>query len=189
MTTPNDRAVLNHILNPLLPAEVSGEDDPIVEEESGDAPANLAEVKRLEIEGVKAAEAKQLDEAVSLLTRAVDLCPTRASTFNNRAQVLRLRGNVEEALNDLNKAIELSGGKGKAACQAYVQRAMIARLQNRDADAKADYEKAAEMGSSFAKMQLIAMNPYAAMCNKMLAEVMTKLQRGEPTDQELDHAG
>jgi hypothetical protein len=53
---------------------------------------------------------------------------------------------------------------------------------------QADYEKAAELGSGFAKMQLIAMNPYAAMCNKMLAEVMTKLQRGEPTDQELDHA-
>jgi hypothetical protein len=40
------------------------------------------------------------------------------------------------ALNDLNKAIELSGGKGKAASQAYVQRAMVARLQDRESDAK-----------------------------------------------------
>jgi hypothetical protein len=36
----------------------------------------------------------------------------------------------------------------------------------------------------FAKQQLIAMNPYAAMCNKMLADVFGKLRRGENDEHE-----
>ncbi len=32
------------------------------------------------------------------------------------------------ALQDLDKAIELSEGRGKAACQAYTQRAMLHKL-------------------------------------------------------------
>ena len=47
---------------------------------------------------------------------------------------------------------------------------------------QADFEKAALLGSSFARNQLVAMNPYAAMCNKMLADVIGKLQRGDPED-------
>lgn len=64
-------------------------------DESGDSSADQIEAKKLEIQGVRAAESKNLDEALSLLTRAIELYPTRASLFNNRAQVLRLRGNVE----------------------------------------------------------------------------------------------
>jgi len=37
--------------------------------------------------------------------------------------------NVSGALNDLEKAIELSEGHGKVACQAYTQRGLIRRLQ------------------------------------------------------------
>jgi hypothetical protein len=35
-------------------------------------------------------------------------------------------------LNDLNKAIELSEGKSKVACQAYTQRGLVERLEGRD---------------------------------------------------------
>ena len=60
-----------------------------------------------------------------------------------------------------------------------------------------DYEKAAALGSTFAKTQLVALNPYAAMCksdfillklflsdlgNAMLADVFAKTQRGESSD-------
>ena len=38
----------------------------------------------------------------------------------------------EEALADLNRAIELSEGQGKSGCQAFVQRAMIHRLKGDD---------------------------------------------------------
>lgn len=41
------------------------------------------------------------------------------------------------------------------------------------------------MGSMFAKVQLAALNPYAAMCNKMLAQMISKVQRGE-NEQSLD---
>jgi hypothetical protein len=42
-----------------------------------------------------------------------------------------------------------------------------------------DYQKAANLGSKFAKMELVTLNPYAAMCNQMLFEVMEKLRKGE----------
>lgn len=89
---------------------------------------------------------------------------------------------MDDALADLNKAIELSEGRGRAACQAFVQRAMIERLRGNDDLARADFEKAATLGSQFAKTQIVMMNPYAAMCNKMLHDVIGKLQRGEPED-------
>lgn len=43
----------------------------------------------------------------------------------------------------------------------------------------ADFKIAASLGGQFAKRQVIAMNPYAALCNQMLAEVITKLRTGE----------
>lgn len=42
-----------------------------------------------------------------------------------------------------------------------------------------DFEAAAKLGSEFAKAQLVQMNPYAALCNRMLRDVMGKLERGE----------
>jgi hypothetical protein len=47
---------------------------------------------------------------------------------------------------------------------------------------QADFERAAAGGCVFAKNQLIALNPYAAMCNKMLGGVFDRLRRGEPED-------
>ncbi|KAK6062090.1 hypothetical protein COOONC_00239 [Cooperia oncophora] len=85
-------------------------------------------------------------------------------------------GKPEEALTDLNQAISLSNGVGRSACQAFVQRAMIHRLRGDDDSARADFQKASELGSSFAKMQMVALNPYAAMCNKMLSEVFEQSQ-------------
>jgi len=42
-----------------------------------------------------------------------------------------------------------------------------------------DLKKASHLGSEFAKTRLIALNPYAAMCNAMMTEMMTKIRRGE----------
>lgn len=52
------------------------------------------DAKRLEFEGIKAAETGSLDEAVRLFTEAIQLCPSRASCYNNRAQAYRLQGNI-----------------------------------------------------------------------------------------------
>lgn len=88
---------------------------------------------------------------------------------------------VTEAREDLNNAINLSQGRGRAACQAYCQRGLINLKENRTEDAKRDFEFAVKLGSQFAKAQLVQLNPYAALCNKMLRGVFDKLQKGLPT--------
>ena len=55
---------------------------------------------------------------------------------------------------------------------------MIHRLEGRDDLARSDFESAANLGSKFAKAALAAMNPYAAMCNQMLKNVFTALEKG-----------
>lgn len=55
---------------------------------------------------------------------------------------------------DLNTAIDLSKGKGRAACQAFTQRAMIHRLQGNDDLAREDFQAASNLGSEFAKAQV-----------------------------------
>lgn len=57
----------------------------------------------------------------------VSLAPLRPSSYNNRAQALRLAGRPDEALTDLNKAIELSGGEGRAGSAALCQRGVLYR--------------------------------------------------------------
>uniref|UniRef100_A0A1I7Z8R4 TPR_REGION domain-containing protein n=1 Tax=Steinernema glaseri TaxID=37863 RepID=A0A1I7Z8R4_9BILA len=181
MSSSNDRAVLNMILNPLMPTETTAGDAPIPEDKEI-AHEGFKESRKIELEGVAKAEQGDVEEALRLFTAAIEICPVNPSIYNNRAQALRLLGKIDDSLTDLDKAIELSGGSGKSACQSFVQRAMVRRLQGKSDEAKADFQRAADLGSSFAKMQLVAINPYAAMCNKMLSEVMGKLQRGEETD-------
>lgn len=55
---------------------------------------------------------------------------------------------------DLETALGLSEGKGRAACQAFTQRAMIHRLHGEDDLARADFQEAASLGSEFAKAQV-----------------------------------
>ncbi|XP_025122593.1 tetratricopeptide repeat protein 36 isoform X2 [Bubalus bubalis] len=83
----------------------------------------------------------------------------------------------EGALEDLERALALSGGRGRTARQGFVQRGLVARLQGRDDDARRDFERAARLGSPFARRQLVLLNPYAALCNRMLADVMGQLRR------------
>lgn len=59
-----------------------------------------------------------------------------------------------DAMTDLETAIRLSEGKGRAACQAFTQRAMIHRLHGQDDLARADFQAAANLGSEFAKAQV-----------------------------------
>ncbi|XP_063605475.1 tetratricopeptide repeat protein 36 homolog [Penaeus indicus] len=181
MASAGDRAILNSIFNPLLPVGecVFEEDIPKELKDPDDASPDCAEAKEQEVLGVKAAEAGDVEGALVHFNRAIEITSYRPSGYNNRAQALRLQGKVEEAMADLNTAIELSKGKGRAACQAFTQRAMIHRLQGNDDLAREDFQAASNLGSEFAKAQLVQMNPYAALCNKMLHDVFSKLQRGE----------
>jgi len=192
MGTAHDKEILSHIFNPLLPLSRS---EFLQEEESQEAEVDTSEAsdentqlsQELELRGVSAAEKEDYDLALDLLRQAISASPQRASPYNNRAQVHRLKQDIQQAKMDLNNAINLSGGKGKAASQAFVQRGLISLKEKRESEAKADFEAAAKLGNQFAKAQLIQMNPYAALCNKMLRDVMGKIQRGESEYYENDN--
>jgi len=147
------------------------------------------------------AEEKNFEESFRLFDKALTQAPESPSILNDRAQALRLVNRDEgianinfrkiifkkikfyyhinrilslEALKDLHKAVELSKGKGKAGIQALCQRGALYRWMDQVDKAKEDFIRAAKAGSSFAKSQLVAMNPYAAMCNAMLREITSK---------------
>lgn len=81
------------------------------------------------------------------------------------------------AVADLNEAIHLSGGQGRSGCQALCQRGIMNRKEGLVDLARKDFEAAAKLGSHFAKMQLVELNPYAALCSQMLHDVTGKLQQ------------
>ncbi|XP_004604782.2 tetratricopeptide repeat protein 36 [Sorex araneus] len=182
MGTPNDQAVLQAIFNPNSPfgdldgLELGEVADGEVDEDGAFPQAELEQSKGLELQGVTAAEAGDFGTALERFSQAIGLLPQRASAYNNRAQARRLQGDVAGALEDLERALALSGGRGRTARQGFVQRGLLARLQGRDDDARRDFERAAQLGSPFARRQLVLLNPYAALCNRMLADMMGQLR-------------
>ena len=171
----------------------------------------MEEAKRLEIEGVNAANVSDLGKAIEYLNRAIEIAPNRASGYNNRAQALRLKGDINGkwlmnlafvslsnnkmmfaiwigALDDLNKAIVLSFGKGKAGSQALCQRGLIYKLVGKNSEALNDFECAAKLGNQFAKSMIVQTNPYAALCNQMLRDIMSNIHRGnERQEDQTEH--
>ena len=55
---------------------------------------NIELVKKLELEGVRAAERGEIDAALDTFTRVITMAPNWASGYNNRAQAYRLRGDL-----------------------------------------------------------------------------------------------
>ncbi|XP_009271667.1 PREDICTED: tetratricopeptide repeat protein 36 [Aptenodytes forsteri] len=189
MATANDRAVLQTIFNPSTPfGDIPGldeeEEEDAQEEGEASVPELLEQVRDLELQGVSAAESGDVSTALERFSEAIRLLPERASGYNNRAQALRLQGDVAGALQDLDAAIRLSRGCGRAACQSFVQRGLIHRLQAREDDARRDFERAARLGSAFARQQLVLLNPYSALCNQMLCEMLGRLRNPRGTGSE-----
>ncbi|XP_045560134.1 tetratricopeptide repeat protein 36 isoform X1 [Salmo salar] len=203
MASAHDRAVLQAIFNPTCPSgDVPGlnQEEELIDDDSGFEVGLLQQVKDLEMEGVTAAEAGDLPTALERFSQAIDTLPQRASGYNNRAQTRRLQEDTEGALEDLElificgfcippgaledleRAIALSGGVGRTACQALVQRGLLLRLACQDDKAREDFERAAVLGSEFARQQVVVLNPYAALCNRMLTEVINKLRNPEVSE-------
>ncbi|XP_011169453.1 tetratricopeptide repeat protein 36 [Solenopsis invicta] len=168
-----DRAVLKTIFDPFqsdFPGfAVFQEDEETTNtlEEARLEPDVLDIVKK----AIVFAEAKNFDDSFRLFDEALKQAPESPLILNDRAQALRLANRDEEALKDLHLAVELSGGKGKAGIQALCQRGALYRSMEQDDKAREDFTRAAKAGSSFAKSQLVALNPYAAMCNAMLRKM------------------
>ncbi|XP_062614638.1 tetratricopeptide repeat protein 36-like [Saccostrea cucullata] len=90
----HDSAVLNRIFNPNLPyGDVVDEEE--VENETEEETDEIKVSKQLEIEGVQAAESGDIETALNSFSRAIQNTPQRASGYNNRAQALRLKGDVQ----------------------------------------------------------------------------------------------
>lgn len=185
MSNLNDKAVLHAIFNPELP--VSGElieeeekyESKIDEEETSE---NLIEAKALEVQGVKKAENGDFIGALDDFSKAIQMRPDRPSGYNNRAQALRLNGDIQGAIEDLEEAIRLSRDNphcAKAHGQALCQRGILKRFDGNADGALEDFKAAACLGSPFAKQMVVKLNPYAALCNQMLADVMQKMKDGE----------
>merc|ERR1712106_104281 len=186
MTTQSDREVLNSILNPNLPlGEGLFDPEERVPEDKSDE--DDAMVKELESEAVKAAEAGDIKRALGIFDKVVSIAPDRPSSYNNRAQALRLAGRPDSALKDLDKAIQISEGKGRSGSSALCQRGVLNRKEGRDDDALTDFKAAADEGSGFAKSMMVEMNPYAAMCNAMLKNVFTAMSEGKDTNQVMEN--
>lgn len=97
---------------------------------------------------------KAADEALRVFQKAKELLPRHPGAFNDTAQAFRLQKKDELALESLDKAIELSGGEGSVACQAFLQRALLKQVKLDEKGALADFEKAAALGSEFASSQV-----------------------------------
>ncbi|XP_059623012.1 tetratricopeptide repeat protein 36 homolog [Phlebotomus argentipes] len=179
-----DKAVLDSIFNPF---QIGGgaeqgvdwnfdeglSDD--VQDPYEEPTPEVQESVRREIQAIKLAECGDLAKAVDVFSSAIEVAPTRRAPWNNRAQAYRLLGNDQAALADLEMALQLSGGTGRTGCRALCQRGLLHRKNGDDDAARDDFKAATNLGSKFARGQLIEMNPYAALCNQMLRDAFQKL--------------
>jgi len=56
---------------------------------------NETDCEQLEVRGIEAAEEDQLDLALSLFNQSIALAPERPDGYNNRAQLYRLKDDLE----------------------------------------------------------------------------------------------
>ncbi|GBP50284.1 Tetratricopeptide repeat protein 36 [Eumeta japonica] len=179
-----DRAVLRSIFDPTATiGDVIDQSDQFLEEDEELDTPEWRESRELCARAVALAEAGELESALQLLRRAT--ATPRPAAHSDTAQVLRLMQRDDgcddefydlEAMTELNRALELTAGKrSRCRAQALCQRGLLLRKRGLDDAARVDFAEAAKLGSSFAKKQVVELNPYAALCNQMLSQVM----RGE----------
>ncbi|GAB5590618.1 hypothetical protein Unana1_05518 [Umbelopsis nana] len=185
MPNISDDAILELVFNPEaqgLPLDAVSEtvDTTIAKEIPEDI---LPQVQELENEGVKLAEEEKLDEALDKLSQGITICDYYASIYNNRAQVYRLKNDLDSALADLNQSMKYGVGQPKVLRQAYTQRAIIRKQQGDLAGAQADFERGAKFGNPIAKTISVNENPFAKMCNQIMLEVMGREMNPESSSE------
>ncbi|CAM4815143.1 unnamed protein product [Rotaria magnacalcarata] len=157
--TDNDKYVLNAIFNPNYPLDFDKEPPSSSDAIDLENAKQSLEIKKLEEEGVRLAEQNHLIEAIEHFSRAIALNPQNPSAYNNRAQAYQLLSKTDEAMVDLT----------------LTQRGVLHRFLGDEKASLDDFTQAAELGSAFAKQQILLLNPYAAACNQMLSKMMKKM--------------
>lgn len=87
---------------------------------------------------------KSYAEAVAALTRAIETSPASDKTFSLRGIANRETGDLVQAINDLNKAIDLNSG----AAIHYLRRGVLYYKLNKNDEALNDFETASRKGVS-----------------------------------------
>ncbi|KAJ1822294.1 hypothetical protein LPJ56_000885 [Coemansia sp. RSA 2599] len=131
-------------------------------------------LETLERQAIRTAESGQLDEAIGELSKILSSHRYYSSAYNNRAQVYRLMGNLEDALRDLDRAIEYAQEE-RVLGQAYTQKAIILRSKGDQDGAYYNFSMGARLGNEVAIMAAPKENPYAKLCGKMVSEAMRQL--------------
>lgn len=145
------------------------------------------EINNLQLEAIKLAESdnppslESLQKSLHIIEEALKMCEMTSvnddssiqSLLNNKAQVLRLMGRDLESLQCLNKIFSYPQVTSKTVLrQASAQRGWLHfRLGDNEA-ALRDFERAGMLGCLESKRMAVRCNPYSAMCNQMIHEII-----------------
>ncbi len=88
----------------------------------------------------------RIEEAMFDLNRAINYAPRLQLAYNNRAVCYVAMGKLDDAIEDYDRCVELSGGSGSPT--TLVNRAVAYGGKKDYKNAKADFDKAIEMGES-----------------------------------------
>lgn len=95
------------------------------------------EVQKLSEEGMREYQESNFDRAKELYTKAIQLNGNRADLYADRGRVKRDLGDLEGAIEDVNKALEISQEGW-----IYAERAVAYQIIGEDAKALQDLKKA-----------------------------------------------
>ncbi len=101
-------------------------------------PADAAAVAK----AMEYAQKGQGNEAIAEFTRAIQLNPENAKSYNNRGQIYSAMSNAELAMADFNKAIEVD----PQLIMAYYNRGIIKEANGNINEALDDYSMAIQLG-------------------------------------------
>lgn len=166
------------------------------------SPDLLSSLRTLESAAITAAHLKDYTLALTEINKAIELEPSYASAYNNRAQILQLKAAAEaansasatsgsttssssssssvkvdestlrSALSDVDTAIRLAPLDRSILRQAHTQRGLILKALGDEEGALGAYRQGAAYGNTFAKTESVRLNPYAALCNQYLQQAL-----------------
>ncbi len=88
------------------------------------------------------------DEAISELTKVIQVNPNNVQAYQSRGNIYQIKGNLDQALADFNKAIEINPYD----VNAYLSRGHVYQNKGNPDQALADFSKAIEINPKNAQV-------------------------------------